>query len=210
MHFCFRETCQKSFHSSCLRKSHWTEQRRRFSRQKRDIDEAFAVTRSIQLQRTLPESTVEEIRRPSKIDMEPDTPFDEIDLLESSAKKARGRPKKKSISVEIEIDPDNESIPKEVTHRLELIPTSLLWLAQSPMVKGSKTKLPDDTGIVVGNIPYVARARVFVANVLYSCTDLPVDWKKLLKLPDEGEGTEVESWIVPDEGLICPNCGGPI
>ena len=142
--------------------------------------------------------------------MKPDTSFCEIDPLKSSAKRARGRPKEEPISVEIGIDAVPDPVPKEVMHRLELIPTSLLRLARSPLVKGQKPRLPDDTGIVVGNIPSVARARVFVANVLYACADLPGDWQKLLQLPDEGDGTEVESWIVPDEGLICPNCGGPI
>lgn len=210
MHFCPRNSCQKSFHASCLQKANWTEHQRHHQRsdKRRKLEDVYAVPRNIQLQRTLPYSTIEETRKSSKADTLPDTSFNDLDLLSSPRKRRRGRPSQEYLSVKM--DADGALSAHNVAHMLKLLPTVLLLLAQSPMVKGRKTSLPQDTGIVAGNVAFVARAREMVDSVLIGCEDLPKDWEKILQLPSEGEGAKIEAWIASDEGLICPSCGGAI
>lgn len=214
MHFCPRSTCRKSFHSSCLQKAHWTGLRRSQSpRKRRRTTEEMEgeAPRSIQLQRSLPLSKIDDIRKHSSDDI----PFklksppssDEIDLLNSPRK--RGRPSTAEF-IAVKLEANDESAFHDAKHRQELLPSSLLRLAQSPMVKGEKTSLPRDTGVVAGNIAFVMRAREIVNSFLVDKADLPEDWEEKLQLPNARGNANVEAWIASDEDLVCPSCGGPI
>lgn len=81
-------------------------------------------------------------------------------------------------------------------------PEDLLALARSPMVKGKK--LP--AGGVVGNIPFVMRARQLVSKILQCGPDMTLDWEADLDLDD----LEVTDLIAKDANLLCPECGGAI
>lgn len=213
MHFCPRSTCRKSFHSSCLQKARWTGSRSQSPRKRRKTTEELEgeAPRSVQLQRSLPLSKVDDIRKhsPDRLPLKLKSPpsSDEINLLSSPRK--RGRPSTAEL-ISIKVETNDESAFHDAKYRQDLLPSSLLRLAQSPMVKGEKTSLPRDTGVVAGNIAFVTRAREIVNSVLVDKADLPEDWVEKLQLPNTRGNANVEAWIASDEGLVCPSCRGPI
>lgn len=97
---------------------------------------------------------------------------------------------------------EDDRIRSTVDGGYEYIPEDLLALARSPMVKGKK--LP--AGGVVGNIPFVMRARQLVSKILQCGPDMTLDWEADLDLDD----LEVTDLIAKDANLLCPECGGAI
>ena len=84
----------------------------------------------------------------------------------------------------------------------EEVPKPLLALARSPMAKGRMLR----AGGVVGNIPFVHRARQIVRSILKDGQPPPTDLKVALDLGD----LNIEDLIIEDRNLICPECGGAI
>ena len=82
------------------------------------------------------------------------------------------------------------------------VPLPLLALARSPMAKGRMLRAGD----VVGNIPFVHRARQIVCSIIKEGQPPPTDLKVALDLGD----LNIEDLIIEDRNLICPECGGAI
>ena len=87
--------------------------------------------------------------------------------------------------------------------RYDQMPPELLALARSPMAKGKMVR----AGGVVGNIPFVYRARQIVYDFLKNGKPLPVDLKVAIGLHDT---QKIEDFVVEDRQLVCPQCGGAI
>ncbi|KAL5478579.1 hypothetical protein ACEPAI_2763 [Sanghuangporus weigelae] len=66
------------------------------------------------------------------------------------------------------------------------IPSELLALARSPMVKGLGTDLPYEWSCVTGNLALVTRARRLIHDALETKNSkLPLKWRTLLEIPGE-------------------------
>lgn len=96
------------------------------------------------------------------------------------------------------------ALPSSYEGSYDDIPEDLLALARSPMVKGKK--LP--AGGVVGNIPFVLRARQLVYDILQNGPVTSIDWETSLGL--DSEGIDAKELIAKDSHLLCPGCGGAI
>ena len=117
------------------------------------------------------------------------------------------------------LSPNMNTSLHDVDDKRHQLPSELLALARSPMVKGIGTGLPEEWGCVTGNFAPVTRARQLLHDTLtHKSSQLPVRWRTLLEIPgEEGVNDEnigarkVQAWSVEDaDFFICPNCKGVI
>ncbi|EJD01936.1 uncharacterized protein FOMMEDRAFT_168520 [Fomitiporia mediterranea MF3/22] len=240
IHFCPRKKCNVAFHAPCLRNNGWVYRQELKSdtsldvppetpgKRKREptqtsesespgLEEKTTTTntivpRALQFERTLPGATLGDSLNA--------VPANWVIDVNSNVDSSPGLAFNASVS---QTPPSGKKRSRIIFTRYNLVPSTLLALARSPMARGNDTGLPEDRGCVTGNVAFVSRARKLVARIVHQGKPLPEDWFDQLDLPkyecdDESDGSggrkskedEVLEWVVKDEGLLCPRCGGAI